>query len=197
MAAKAQKPVKSDKAAAPEGWKPSMSDAAVKAKTGRGWMGWFIILNRANANAMPHQEVAGLLHTKYGVPGWWAQMITVEYERARGGRKKHEKADGFSVSISKTVNAPLAKLYVATADAKKRAAWFPQGAFAESSKTKDKYLRGGWGGKGARLEIGFYAKGEGKSQIVVQANKLAKEADVARERAAWKTALEKLTKIFE
>ncbi len=197
MAAKAQKPVKSDKAAAPEGWNPSMSDAAVKAKTGRGWMGWFIILNRANANAMPHQEVASLLHTKYDVPGWWAQMITVEYERARGGRKKHEKADGFSVSMSKTVNARLAELYAATADDKMRARWFPKGAFSVSSQTKDKYVRGPWGKDGARLEIGFYAKGEGKSQIVVQANKLANEADVEKERAAWKRALEKLTELLK
>ena len=42
--------------------------AAVKAKTGRGWMGWFIILNKANANAMPHKDVAKLLHEKYGAP---------------------------------------------------------------------------------------------------------------------------------
>ncbi len=197
MAAKAQKPVKSDKAAAPEGWTPSMSDEAVKAKTGRGWMGWFIILNRANANAMPHQEVASLLHTKYDVPGWWAQMITVEYERARGGRKKHETPNGFSVSMSKTVNVPLAELYAATVNDKMRARWFPTGAFAVSSRTKDKYFRGPWGKNGARLEIGFYAKGEGKSQITVQVNKMTKEADVERERAAWKKAMEKLQTVLK
>jgi hypothetical protein len=40
--------------------------------------------------------------------------------------------------------------------------------------------------------MGFYAKGEGKSQLAVQVSKLAKKSDVERERARWKQALEKL-----
>ena len=60
MAAKAQ-----PKAAAKGEWPPtSISEEKVKAATGRGWMGWFIIMNRANANAMPHKEIAQLLHDK-------------------------------------------------------------------------------------------------------------------------------------
>jgi hypothetical protein len=174
------------------GWQPSMSDEAVKARTGRGWMGWFTILNKANANALPHKDIAALLHEKHGVPGWWAQMITVEYERARGGRQKHERPDGYSVSISKTFVAPLSKLYAATADAKQRGKWFPKEAFRPSSQTKDKYFRGSWSTNGARLEMGFYAKGEGKSQLAVQVSKLAKKTDVERERTRWKQALGRL-----
>src|SRR4029077_19696334 len=100
------------------GWTPSMSDEAVKAKTGRGWMGWFIILNKANAGALTNKDIATLLYEKHNVPGWWAQMITVEYERARGGRQKHEQLDGFSVSVSKTLQADLGTLYRAFADPK-------------------------------------------------------------------------------
>lgn len=198
-AQKTKKPVKkpaakaAKKPAGAEAFTPAMGDDAVKAKTGKNWMGWFVILNRANAAAMNHKEIVTLLHGKYDVPGWWAQMITVEFERARGGRKKHEKTDGYSVSASKTLNLPLAKLYALTADAKQRKRWFPETEFVPSSETKDKYLRGSWGKSGARLEIGFYAKGEGKSQIAVQVNKMAKESDVERERKMWKAALEKLT----
>jgi hypothetical protein len=186
MAAKAQ-----------AGWQPSMSDEAVKARTGKGWMGWFTILNKANANALPHKDVAMLLHEKHAVPGWWAQMITVEYERARGGRQKHERPDGYSVSISKTFAAPLSKLYAATADARLRKKWFPDESFKLSSQTKDKYFRGSWGTEGARLEMGFYAKGEGKSQLAVQVSKLAKKADVEKERGRWKQALGKLNDILK
>ena len=65
-----------------------------------------------------------------------------------------------------------------------------------SSQTKNKYFRGSWN-DGARLEIGFYAKEGGKAQIAVQLNKLARRADVDRERAAWKAALLKLQKLLE
>ncbi len=174
-----------------ETYTPSMSDAAVKAKTGRNWMGWFVILNKANANAMPHQDVANLLYTKYKVPGWWAQMITVEYERARGGRKKHERPDGFSVSVSKTITVDLAAAYRAFADAKMRVKWTPKGKAEPTTCTANKYWRAKWNG-GARLEVGFYAKGAGKSQITIQISKLAKKSDVERQRAAWKAAVEKL-----
>lgn len=173
------------------GWKPSISDEKVKAATGRGWMGWFIILNRIGAAAMPHKEIARTLYEKHGAPGWWAQMIAVEYERARGGRKKHERPDGYSVSITKVMPVPLSALFRAATDPKTRKAWFPPGAFDETSKTKDKYWRGKWKGDG-RLEVGFYAKGADKAQIALQSNKLASPAAVEKERAAWKKALAKL-----
>jgi hypothetical protein len=183
MAAKAQ-------AATMEGWKPSISDDKVKAATGRGWMGWFIILNKANAGAMPHKEIVQLLCDK-GCPDWWSQMITVEFERARGGRSKHERPDGYSVSITKVMPVNLAALFAAVTDPKLRARWFPKGAFEETSKTKDKYWRGKW--KEARLEVGFYSKGVGKSQIALQVSKLANSEAVEKERAAWKKAMEKLS----
>ncbi len=173
---------------------PSMSDDAVKAKTGRSLMGWFIILNKANASAMPHKDIARLLHDK-GAPDWWAQMIAVEFERARGGRQKHERPDGFSVSVSKTIAAPLARLFAAVSDSKTRKKWFPEPDLTPSSETKNKYFRGSLK-NGTRLEVGFYAKGAGKSQITVQVNKLAKKSDVERERARWKQELEKLEQIL-
>jgi len=187
MVAKAQAAKAATK---PEGWKPSFSDEKVKAATGRGWIGWFIILNKANAGAMAHREIAQHLDDM-GCPGWWAQMIAVEFERSRGGRQKHEKADGFSVSVTKVIPVELPALFAAATDPKLRAKWFPNGAFEETSKTKGKYWRGKWK-KDARLELGFYAKGAGKSQIALQVNKLASGDAVEKERAAWKKAMEKL-----
>jgi hypothetical protein len=169
---------------------PSMSDEAVKAKTGKNWAQWFAALDKAKAANLGHKEITAVA-AKLGAGRWWNQMVTVEYERARGLRTRHETASGFSVSVSKTVACGLSDLYAASSDEKSRKAWFPKGAFKESSATKDKYLRGSWNGE-ARLEINFYAKGAGKSQINVQVNKLKKDADVEAERAAWKAALEKL-----
>jgi hypothetical protein len=177
MPAKAQ-------AAKAEGWTPSISDEKVKAATGRGWMGWFIILNKANAAAMAHKDIVQLIYDK-GCPGWWSQMIAVEFERARGGRKKHQQADGFSVSVTKVMPMKLSHLFAVATDPRRRDQWFPRGAFEETSKTKNKYWRGKWK-RDARLEVGFYAKGTGKSQIALQVNRLAAADDVEKERTAWK-----------
>jgi len=170
---------------------PSISEEKVKAATGRGWMGWFIILNRASAEAMPHKEIAKLLHAR-GCPGWWSQMIAVEYERARGGRKKNERAGGtYAVNVTKVMPASLAKLFATATAEKTRKDWFPPGAFAETSKTKDKYWRGKFK-TDRKLEFGFYAKGEGKAQIALEINGMPSAEDVEKERAAWKKAMTRL-----
>jgi hypothetical protein len=172
-----------------------MSDAAVEAKTGKDWAAWFDILDAAGAARLGHQAIVGVTSKQHGAPRWWRQMIAVEYERARGLRLPHEKADGFSVSISKTFAAELTDLYAAVTQAAIRQRWFPKGSFAVSTQTEDKYCRGSWNVDG-RLEFGFYAKGKGKAQIAVQVNKLARAAEVERERAAWKAALVKLQSVL-
>jgi hypothetical protein len=173
-----------------------MSDAAVKTRTGRPWAAWFEYLDEAEAATLDHQAIVALVSRTGSAPSWWRQMIAVEYERARGLRRRHETASGFSVSISKTMKANLPALYAATARAAARQRWFPKGALTVSSQTKDKYFRGSWK-KAARVEIGLYSKGERRSQIAVQISKLEKKADVDHERAAWKAALSRLQKILE
>ncbi len=168
-----------------------MSDAAVKAKTGKDWAGWFGALDRAGAADLEHRDIAALLSDRRGVPGWWSQMVTVEYERARGRRTRHQAAGGYQVAVSKTVGVGLGDLYDWAAKPARRRAWFPRKPFVPSSQTRNKYLRGAWGGA-ARLEIGFYAKGAGKAQIAVGVTKLARRADVEIARAAWRKALDKL-----
>lgn len=174
-------------------WPPrSYSDDKVKAATGKGWMAWFVILNNMKATELPHSEVAKCLKEKHGAPSWWAQMIAVEYERARGGRKKNERAGGtFAVNVTKVVPVGLSELFAAATDEKTRKAWFPPGAFEETSKTKDKYWRGKWKAD-RKLEFGFYAKGEGKAQIALEISKLPSADEVEKERAVWKKATEKL-----
>ena len=175
---------------------PKVSDEAVKAKTGKIWTGWFAALDKAGAKKLGHSAIAQLLVTKHGVPGWWSQMITVEYELSRGLREHHRKLDGYSVSATKTIATTLSDLYAATANAARRKQWLPKGTFKPSSQTKNKYVNGAWT-KGARINFGFYAKGENKAQIAVQVNKLAAKKDVEVERGAWKAALAKLQSTLE
>jgi len=173
-----------------------ISNEAVKARTGKDWDTWFKVLDRAGAQKLGHTATAGLLMKRHAVPGWWAQCVTVEYERARGLRERHQTGAGYSIGVTKTISSRLHNLYVATSDAKLRRRWFPRGAFEVSSQTRDKYFRGPWK-KTARLEVGFYAKGPDKAQIALQVSRLANRAEVETTRETWKRALGKLQTLLE
>jgi hypothetical protein len=175
---------------------PAMSDDTIVEKTKKDWAAWFFALDTAGAAKLDHGGIVRLLVEKHGVASWWSQMISVEYERARGLRVPHETAHGFTVSASKTIATSLEALYAATADEKTRQKWFPRGAFEVSSQTKDKYFRGAWK-KDARLELGFVPKGAGRALIALSVSKLDDAEAVERERAAWKRALEKLAALLE
>jgi hypothetical protein len=169
---------------------PRTRDEVVRERTGRTWAEWFALLDRAGGATLGHRELTRVLVARQ-VSAWWSQMVAVEYERARGLRRVHESAGGYAVSVSRTVAWKLPQLYGLTARPAARRKWFPRGEFQPSSQTKDKYLRGPWKG-GARLEIGFYARGPAKSQISVQVSRLARRADVETVRETWKAALTRL-----
>ena len=165
----------------------TMSDATIKAKTGKDWAGWFAALDKAGAAKLDHAAIAKLAAGKLGAGDWYGQMVAVSYERVRGIRAVNQKCDGeFSVSVSKVVPVPLGKLFKAAT----AGGWIPKGAFEETSRTADKYWRGKW--KGGQISFYFYAKGPDKAQITVDSGKLSGPDTVEKERAAWKKALAKL-----
>jgi len=81
------------------------TEAVVKA-TGRTHEEWFALLDAWGAMSHTHTQIAAWLADTHDAPPWWRQSITVDYERARGVRGRHQMADGFSVSVTRTVAAP-------------------------------------------------------------------------------------------
>ena len=71
-----------------------MSDASVKAKTGCTWERWVRALDRVQAHAWPHRKIVSYVHATYKTPDWWAQMVTVGYERIRGLRAIGQRRGG-------------------------------------------------------------------------------------------------------
>jgi len=178
-------------------WKPPVSTDAVKAKTGRGWEEWLSILDQEQGPALGHTAMAELLYEKYSVSGWWAQMVTVGYEQARGLRKVYEKADGFSASASRTVAIPLEKLYAAWSDARQRARWLPDAPIEIRRSTDGKSMRMTWTTGGSSIDVGFSAKGADKSRVAVEHAKLASAQAVSRQKAYWGNALDRLKELLE
>ena len=81
--------------------------------TGRGHGEWFALLDAWGATEHTHTEIARWLDETQGVPGWWTQNITVNYERARGMRSPGQMADGFSISVTRTIAVDQDRLFAA------------------------------------------------------------------------------------
>ena len=180
-----------------KGIAPRMSDDAVKAKTGKTWKQWFAILDKAGAKKLNHQEIAKYLHEEQGVGSWWQQMVTVTYEQARGLRKPNERPDGFQISVSRTVNVPVADLYESFASDKARHRWLAEDGLAVRTATANKVIRGAWNEMKTSLQIDFYAKGADKSQVAVTHSKLPNAKASATMKAFWGKALDRLRASLE
>jgi ethanolamine utilization protein EutP (predicted NTPase) len=174
-----------------------VGDAAVMAKTGRGWQQWFKILDQAGAKDMPHKAIAAMLAKKYKCPPWWSQMVTVGYEQARGRREVHQKLDGYAANISKTFAASLKDLYEAWEDATLRETWLGKHSLTVRKATARKSMRITWADGKTNLDVNFLSKGANKSQIAVEHSKLASAKDVARWKSFWGKSLDTLKSQLE
>jgi hypothetical protein len=170
-------------------------DEAVKAATGKVWVEWFKILDKAGAKKMRHQEITTVLQEK-GVGPWWGQTVAVAYEQERGLRDRFQKCTGeYSTSGSRTMAAPMAKAFAAWTDDKLRKKWLPDGKLEITTATPGKYVRGRWGD--SRLSVGFVGKGAAKTQVAVDHGKLANSKECAKMKTYWFAALNSLQAMLE
>jgi len=124
-------------------------------------------------------------------------MVAVTYEQQRGLRDQHEKPEGFEISISRTVGASLAQLYQSFHNEKKRSDWLPEAGLTARTATLDKSMRFTWKDGKTILAIAFSAKGDNKSQVVVQHSKLPDAKSAARMKTYWGQALDRLRELLE
>ena len=176
---------------------PRMSDEAVVAKTGKTWKEWFTLLDKAGAKKMTHQEIVSLLHTRHNVGPWWVQMVTATYEQQSGKRLTHQKPDGFQISVSRTVNTSIAKLFKSFENTTTRNKWLDEEGIVVRKATPNKSMRVTWKDGKTSLEISFYPKDENKSQVVVQHSKLPSAAAATKMKGYWSAALDRLRTTVE
>jgi Domain of unknown function (DUF4287) len=166
------------------GFEPPVPDERVVETTGSGYEAWFALLDAWGAPRRTHTEMARWLREEHGVAGWWAQAITVGYERARGLRAPGEKADGFAAGASKTVAVPVARLFDAFEDEAVRERWLPGAEMRTRTATKPRTARYDWEDGTTRLIVGFEEKGEAKSLVAISHERLP-DAETADEMKAW------------
>jgi len=168
-----------------------MKDDAVLKRTGRDWKGWVRVLDRAGASSKPHGEIAKLLYDQHEIDGWWAQMVTVGYERIRGLRDKGQRrGGGYEVSKSKTLPVSMDKLWAAF-EARQRRRWLGDVELTVKKATPGKSLRVKWT-DGTPIEFYFVKKGPEKSQVALQHREQPTKAQAEELRVYWGERLEAL-----
>ena len=185
--------------------KGSVSDATSRAKTGQGLDHWFKVLDAFGAVAQGHTAAARHLFDVHQVPGWYAQGITVAYERVRGVRAVGQRYDGaYEVSVTKVVAAGTREVVAAFSEARRRARWTkgvdPAIARALSVALKAPASKGfvvrpdgqgryryGW--SDTVVQFHLYPKPGGKAQVVVTHSKLPDAATLEARRTQWRGAL--------
>jgi hypothetical protein len=173
---------------------PGMSDEAITRGSGKGWDEWAEVLDKWGAADKTHAEIAAHVAGEFGVDGWWAQGVTVGYERMRGRRAVNETADGFSANASKTFPVPIEALYSAFTEDEKRDRWLDRNALGLRTSQQNRSARFDIAESGKILEAWFTEKGPEKSSVALQVNKLESREVMEEVRTEWKANLEKLAK---
>ena len=170
-------------------FEPIVAEPKLVEATGHGYDEWFARLDARDGTTHTHTEIARWLVEDEHVQGWWAQTITVSYERARGMRAVGQMQDGWRINASKTVDLSVDELYDAVHDPDLRKAWLPDADLSLRTATKPRSARYDWEDGSTRVVIAFEAKGPAKATVHVSHERLP-DADTAEEmKAYWRAAL--------
>jgi hypothetical protein len=163
------------------------TDEKIRERTGRGWEEWFDALDEWGAPERAHREIARWVAAEQGgidPLAWNAQAVAYSYERARGLRELGERADGFTITASKTVAVPVERLYDAFLDEARRL------GLHERTATRPKSARFDW--DDGRVHAVFAGKGEAKSTLSVEHARLADAQEAERMKTWWRSRLSEL-----
>jgi hypothetical protein len=170
------------------------SDASIRERTGRGWEEWFDLLDEWGAADLTHRDIARRVAQELGgidPLAWNAQAITASYERTRGLRVAGQRADGFAITVQRTLPVPVERLFDAFHDPERRARWLDH-ELNERTATRPKRARFDWGGGESRVHATFDDKGA-KSRVTLEHARLADGDEAARMKAYWRERLAALS----
>lgn len=170
------------------------SSEAVLRGTGRDWDTWYTLLDEAGASSMTHPQIARYLTQAHEISPWWSQHITGHYERARGRRARHEMPSGFQISRSRTFAVPVSTLYQLWQNEPERRAWLGDIPIEMRRSVENKVINIAW--QGSKVEVRFTAKGEAKSQVTLQQDRLPSADDAEDKKLFWAEAFNRLEQLI-
>ena len=170
-------------------------DSMIRA-TGKGHAEWFALLDGWGATNHTHTEIARWLNETQGTPGWWTQSITVSYERARGMRARHQMADGFSISVTRTMEAGPEVALAAFTDETVRARWLSSAMRQRPTRARN-VARFDWDEPRSRIIVSVAPKDNGRTAVTVGHEQLPDAEAGELLKARWRAWLADLKALLE
>lgn len=195
-----------------------LTDEAIRAATGKTFAEWFDALDARGGIARGRRDIGVYLFNDCKVDAWWSATLNIAYEAARGVLEKDARPKGYTICISKTVTAPLDRVYAACATPEALSAWFGSrvtGEVAAGTRFDDgdgntgewkrvrpnKDLRFSWEtpshGSPSQADVAFADKGKGKTNILVTLDRVQTPEAADGLRDAWGEALDRLKAVVE
>ncbi len=190
---------------------------AVAKATGRDWEAWFALLDEAGARAWDHKRMVAFVAEQGLDSGWWQQMITSGYERARGLKLLGQSSGvGFQIGVQRTLPIGAEALWELLWSPAGLALWIGEidalslekGARYETrdgttgevrSVRAGQRVRLTWQPKGlaapTTLQLTLSPKGPSRTALRFHQEKLADSEHRERMRARWKAAATALKKL--
>lgn len=170
---------------------PEVSDQSVLDATGKGWDDWCDTIDAWPGHAEGHKAIAAYLQTTPGLDGWWAQTVTVGWERITGIRLPYQRADGtFTAGKSKTLSISSDALRTMLLDKDRRDDLFPDQKTMLKSKATAKAIRIAIGPGIAQFSLSD--AGDGRTKVAIQHEKLSTFDDVEEWKFYWTDWLDAL-----
>lgn len=163
---------------------PETGDEAVRSATGRGWDEWCAVIDAWPGHTDGHTAIAAYLQDQHQLDGWWAQSVTVGYERIAGRRLPYQRPDGtFSAGKSRILSTDHAALRAMLLDDADRADLFPGIQTELRSRPTSKVLRLAVGGGIAQVSLEPLE--DGRVKAVIDHEGLPSYDDVQRWKQYW------------
>jgi hypothetical protein len=163
---------------------PEHSEDVIRDATGRGWDEWCDVIDAWSGHTDGHTAIATYVREDLGIEGWWAQSVTLGYERITGVRVRHQRSDGtFSANKTKTVTIDRDALRAMLLDDADRADLFPGFETELRSKPTSKVPRIAIG-PGIAL-ISIEPRPDGRTTIAIAHERLPSAEEVDRWKDYW------------
>lgn len=177
-----------------------MSDEAVAAKTGHTWAEWVEVLDGIEAITLPHRDIAKWVGENHSFSGWWAQSVTVGYERIRGLRAVGQRREGnkpgtYDANKSKTFPVGIDRLFEAFISEDERARWLREPGVEVRTSKSNKSIGFNWP-DGTRCMGWFTDKGPAKSSVQLQHSGLPNAEALPVMKKYWAGRLAALAAVF-
>ena len=174
---------------------PEVDDESVRAGTGRDWNEWCELLDAWPGHNDGHAAIAKHVQESYEIGPWWAQTVTVGYERITGLRQPYQQSDGtFSISRSRKLAINPATVREALLDDRARSELFPGQATQMVSKPSAKTIRIGIGFGPGVAGISVQPSEDDTTRISVEHKRLPDAADAPKWQEYWSTWLDGLSR---